>query len=332
MDCPDALSRLKTSLRENIALPPPDSSNSDVPPQLTFATWEVRISEELRQSMIDGYEKDRTLKPIRDKLKLLPLDAHGGQELSAYPFRLEKDLMFFRETAPATAGRYRLVIPKSVTRIILEKGHDEAGHLAAKKLLQRLVLEYYWKNMRTDILEYVKYCPECLLKTTKRHPPFGTLNPIEVPPHFGHTITMDLTTDLPECTKFNHGDQKFDTILVMVEKLTRMVKCIPGHKDYKSPDWARLVFEDAKWGFPTVIISDRDGRFAGDFFQAFLAMTKTKSHMTTALNPQSDGQSERMVQTVQHILRNFSGAYQDDWANGLPYVEFAINNTTVSRG
>lgn len=327
MEAPDALSRMRQKIRTDHRS---EAADTEVPNQLAFAVCEVRLLLALRDRIVHGYETDATLKPIISKLSTVPLDAEQGRELPHIPFRYEHGLLFYRETHPITAGCFRIALPRSLVKEVLTKAHDDAGHLGSEKLLHRLVPDFYWKNMRTDILAYVKHCPECLRKSTKRHKPFGSLHPLEIPPYFGHTICIDLVTDLPKWTKFNHGEQLFDSVLVATEKLTKRVKILPGRKDYGAYSWGRLLFEDAQWGLPSVIVSDRDRHFTSDFWRAFLAMSKTRSHLTTAWNPHSDGQSERMNQFVQHIMRHFVNQHQDDWADAIPFVEMAINNAKQS--
>ncbi|GJS64709.1 putative reverse transcriptase domain-containing protein [Tanacetum coccineum] len=92
---------------------------------------------------------------------------------------------------------------------------------------------------------------------------------------------------------------------------------------------ARLYIDEivARHGVPTLIISDRDGRFTSWFWQTMQKALGTRLDMSTAYHPQTDGQSERTIQTLDDILRacliNFGGS----WNIHLPLAEFSYNNS-----
>ncbi|GJY78017.1 putative reverse transcriptase domain-containing protein [Tanacetum coccineum] len=68
---------------------------------------------------------------------------------------------------------------------------------------------------------------------------------------------------------------------------------------------ARIYINEivARHGVPVSIISDRDGRFASHLWQALQKALGTKLHMSTAYHPETDGQSERTIQTLEDMLR-----------------------------
>lgn len=327
MECPDTLSRVKAEVRDtrqHLA----ESADSETPPQTGFlAAVEACISITMEPNemrlFLEGYPKDRHLSAIVDRLAGQDQSPDGRRRIPQILFELSKEgLLFFR----TTQGRLKLAVPRTLVKDFLERAHDAEAHGGAARTLARLSTDYYWKNMRTDILEYIRFCPSCLTRADKNHPPFGQLHPIPSPPCPFHTISIDLATDLPPSTKFNHGTALFDCVMVVTDKFTRMIRLISGRKDYKATAWARLLFENAIWGLPQVIISDRDGRFTAKFWRAILALFKAKAHFTTAYNPQSDGQSERSVRTVICALRHFVGEHQQDWPDALPFVEHALNS------
>jgi transposase InsO family protein len=81
------------------------------------------------------------------------------------------------------------------------------------------------------------------------------------------------------------------------------------------------------YGLPKIIISDRDPRFTGTFWQCLFKLAGTKLSMSTAYHPQSDGQTERANRTLVQALRSYVSSRHDDWDNHLPLIEFAYNNT-----
>ena len=134
---------------------------------------------------------------------------------------------------------------------------------------------------------------------------------------------MDLITDLPP-TK--HG---YDTIVTFVDRLTKLVHFAPTTKSVNGEGLARLFV--STWykyhGMPKVIISDRDRRYMGNFWQALFKAVGTDLRFSTAYHAQTDGQSERANRTLEEVLRHFVSPRQDDWDKHLDLAEFAVNDS-----
>ncbi|GJZ66658.1 putative reverse transcriptase domain-containing protein [Tanacetum coccineum] len=80
-------------------------------------------------------------------------------------------------------------------------------------------------------------------------------------------------------------------------------------------------------GVPVSIISDRDGRFTSQFWQSLQKALGTQLDMSTAYHPQTDGQSERTIQTLEDMLRACVIDFGKGWDRHLPLVEFSYNNS-----
>ena len=83
-------------------------------------------------------------------------------------------------------------------------------------------------------------------------------------------------------------------------------------------------------GLPKSIISDRDAKFTAHFWSSLTAALGIDRKLSTAGHPQTDGQTERVNQSLEQYLRNFCNYDQDDWAELLPMAEYAYNNSTTS--
>ena len=79
-------------------------------------------------------------------------------------------------------------------------------------------------------------------------------------------------------------------------------------------------------GIPMTIISDRDARFASHFWESFQRALGTQLQMSTAFHPQTDGQSERTIQTLKDMLRACVIDFRGNWEDHLVLIEFAYNN------
>ncbi|GJU95827.1 putative reverse transcriptase domain-containing protein [Tanacetum coccineum] len=80
-------------------------------------------------------------------------------------------------------------------------------------------------------------------------------------------------------------------------------------------------------GVPISIISDRDGRFTSLFWKALHKAFKTRLDMSTTYHPQTDGQSEKTIQTLEDILRACVLDFGKSWDRHLSLVEFCYNNS-----
>ncbi|GKA26945.1 putative reverse transcriptase domain-containing protein, partial [Tanacetum coccineum] len=80
-------------------------------------------------------------------------------------------------------------------------------------------------------------------------------------------------------------------------------------------------------GVPLSIISDRDSRFASGFWRSLQNALGTNLNMSTAYHPETDGQSERTIQTLEDMLRACVIDFGGSWDRHLPLVEFSYNNS-----
>ena len=120
----------------------------------------------------------------------------------------------------------------------------------------------------------------------------------------------------------------FDTILVIVDWLTKQAIFIPAHDTITSADLARLfvlhVF--SKHGVPSHVTSDRGLEFVSNFFQSLGTALDMRLHFTSGYHPEGDGQTECTNQTLEQYLRVYCNYQQDNWSELLPLAEFAYNN------
>ncbi|GJW45721.1 putative reverse transcriptase domain-containing protein [Tanacetum coccineum] len=136
-------------------------------------------------------------------------------------------------------------------------------------------------------------------------------------------IAMDFVTKLPR-TSSGH-----DIIWVIVDRLTKPAHFLPMRDDYKMDRLARLYLNEivARHGVPISIISDRDIRFTSRFWQSMQEALGTRLDMSIAYHPQTDGQSERTIQTLEDMLRACVLDFEGSWDVHLPLVEFSYNNS-----
>nr|GEU51722.1 putative reverse transcriptase domain-containing protein [Tanacetum cinerariifolium] len=135
-------------------------------------------------------------------------------------------------------------------------------------------------------------------------------------------ITMDFITKLHKTTN------GYDTIWVIVDYLTKSAHFLPMRENDHMEKLMKLYMKEVvtRHSVPVSIISDRDGRFTSLFWQALHKALGTRLDMSTAYNPETDGQSERTIQTLEDMLRACVIDFGKSWDRHLPLVEFSYNN------
>ena len=126
--------------------------------------------------------------------------------------------------------------------------------------------------------------------------------------------------------------QGYDSILVVVDRLTKIAYFIPTMKKTLAEGLARL-FRNNVWklhGLPESIISDRGPQFIAGLIKELNKMLEIKSKLSMAFHPQTDGQTERVNQELEQYLRIFIDHKQEQWPEWLGMAEFAYNNKAHS--
>ncbi|KAJ9536647.1 hypothetical protein OSB04_un000196 [Centaurea solstitialis] len=162
-----------------------------------------------------------------------------------------------------------------------------------------LKTDYWWPGMKRDVARYVEKCLTCLRVKAEHRRPHGKLQPLDIPVWKWEHITMDLITKLP-CTIRN-----VDAIWVIGDRLTKGAHFIAINESSSSEKLADIYVKEivARHGVPVTIISDRDVRFTSRFWSKFHEDLGTKLQLSTAFHRQTDGQSERTIQTLEDMLR-----------------------------
>ena len=177
--------------------------------------------------------------------------------------------------------------------------------------------------MKRDIADFVSRCLTCQKVKIEHQKPSGSLQPLPIPEWKWENIAMDFVTGLPRT------QSGCDTIWVIVDRLTKSAHFLPTKIDYPLEKLAQLYIQEIVrlHGTPASIVSDRDPRFTSRFWGAFQKAFGTRLSLSTAYHPQTDGQSERTIQTLEDMLRSYVLEEEGDWGRVLPLIEFAYNNS-----
>jgi hypothetical protein len=241
--------------------------------------------------------------------------------------------LYYREST----GHLRLVIPvdavdappPSLRARLIVSEHEPAdkGHRGADSTVARLQRGYYWEAMTTQVRALVAGCV-CQGSKSSTSRPLGLLQPLEPPLRPHSHITMDLITGLEPSPATG-----FDTLLVVVCRLSKMVTLIPCLETLTATGTMDLltqhVFLTHK-GYPLSIVSDRDPRWSSHAFQEFCKSSGIKHSMSSANHPQSDGQTERTNRSIEEIARSYLSYDHAGFWDLLADIEFAINDSPLA--
>ncbi|GJT39801.1 putative reverse transcriptase domain-containing protein [Tanacetum coccineum] len=112
---------------------------------------------------------------------------------------------------------------------------------------------------------------------------------------------------------------------VIVDHLTKSAHFLPMKEMDSTEKLMRLYMREivARHGIPVSIISDRDSHFTSRVWQSLHKALGTQLNLSTAYHPQTDGQSERTIQTLEDMLRAYVIDFGNGWDRHLPLVEFS---------
>jgi hypothetical protein len=223
--------------------------------------------------------------------------------------------------------RNSLYIPNcdNLKRFIMDELHKRpyTGHPGYQKMITAIRKQFYWPGLKKDIANYLDKCLECQqVKVEHRHL-VGLLQPLPIPEWKWETISMDFIIGLPKSTKKN------DSIMVVVDKLSKSAHFIPVKSTCKAIDIANIFMKEIfrMHGMPKEIVSNRDTKFTSNFWKSLMVGLETKFLFSTTYHPQTDGQTERVNQIVEDMLRMHVMHQPKKWEDYLPLVEFSYNNS-----
>ncbi|GJZ99493.1 putative reverse transcriptase domain-containing protein [Tanacetum coccineum] len=222
-------------------------------------------------------------------------------------------------------GRSWLPCYGNLRSMIMHESHKSkySIHPGSKKTYQDIKKLYWWPNMKANIASYVSKCLTCAKVKAKHQRRSGLLVQPAIPEWKWGNITMDFIIKLPK------SSQGFDTIWVIVDRLTKFAHFLPIRENDPLEKLARLYLNRivARHEIPVSIICDRGGRFTSNFWRSFQKALGTDLSMSIAYHPETDGQSERTIQTLKDMLRACVIDFGKGWVKHFPLAEFLYNNS-----
>jgi transposase InsO family protein len=220
-------------------------------------------------------------------------------------------------------------VPKELEQEVISSHHDDPlhGHPGITRTIELIKRHYEFPNMKDKVSKFIKQCVSCQQNKHSTHAKYGEAQAMEPPTAPWTNITMDFVTQLP-VSKDPVTNYVYDSIFVVVDRFTKAAEFVPFRHSYTAEQLARVFLDRIvrHHGIPESIVSDRDKLFTSNYWTTLLAAIGTKKKLSTAYHPQTDGQTERVNQTMETYLRIYCNQQQDNWVSLLPMAQIAYNN------
>ncbi|GKA02076.1 putative reverse transcriptase domain-containing protein [Tanacetum coccineum] len=286
---------------------------------------EIRYHPGKANVVADALSRKERIKPLRVRALVMTIGLNLPKQILSAQSKARKEENFITEDLhgminklePRADGtlclnnRSWISCFGNLRALIMHESHRSkySIHHGSDKMYQDLKKLYWWPNMKAEIATYVSKCLTCSRVKAEYQKPSGLLVQPEIPQCKWENITMDFVTKLPKTTIGQ------DTIWVIVDRLTKSAHFLPMREDDSLEKLTRQYLKEIvlRHGVPVLIISDRDGRFTSHFLWSLHKALGSQLDMSTAYHPQTDGQSERTIQTLErqcYILAYCMGGAQ----------------------
>jgi hypothetical protein len=223
--------------------------------------------------VIEGYANDAQAQKLLTELSLTKSNEQG--------FSLQDGVLRHK-------GRVWLGSHKSAHDAVLQALHNSGlgGHSGRLATYHKVKHLFSWPHMRRDIDNFVQQCSTCQQAKSEHCKIPELLQPLPIPTEAWHTVSLDFIEGLP-------SSYHYDTILVVIDKLTKYGHFIPLKHPFSAVSVARIFLDNVYklHGMPKVLISDRDKIFVSTFWQQLFKMADTTLNLSSSYHPQTDGQT-----------------------------------------
>jgi hypothetical protein len=268
----------------------------------------LKLESVLLQRIIDAQRSDEGMKHMHEKIE-------AG-----------KATCFRKDDQGVVWFNNRIVVPKSdeVRQQILDEAHLSrySIHPGRTNMYHDLKQHYWWTKMKIDIARYVARCNTCRHVKAIHMKTAGPLQSLPIPTWKWEDISMDFIVGLPRTAK------GFDSIWVIIDRLTKIAHFLPVKTYYPVITYAQMYIARilSLHGVSKTIVSNRGPQFVSKFWEELHKSLGTKLLHSLTYHPQTSGQTERVNQILEDMLRACVLEFPQKWDDGLPLAEFSYNN------
>jgi hypothetical protein len=265
----------------------------------------LKLESVLLQRIIDAQRTDKGMKHIQEKIEASKANCFR---------KYDQGIIWFND---------RIVVPKNVEvrQQILDEAHLSrySIHPGSTKMYQDLKQHYWWTKMKIEIARYVARCDTCRRVKAVHMKTAGPLQSLPIPTWKWEDISMDFIVGLPKTAK------GFDSIWVIIDQLTKIAHFLPVKTKYPVVTYAELYIACilSLHRVPKTIVSDRGPQFVSKFWSEWHKSLGTKLLHSSTYHPQTSGQTERVNQILEEMLRACVLEFPQKWDDCLPLAEFS---------
>ena len=176
----------------------------------------------------------------------------------------------------------------------------------------------------------MKGCDVCLAFKAVCHKPYSDLQSLPIPTHRWKNLLIDFVTGLP--VSINWKGDSYNSILVIVDQLTKVVHYKPVKITLNAPGLAKVIIDEVIRYHRLLdsIVTDQGSLFTSKFWSLLYYFLGIKQRLSTAFHLQTNGQTKQQNSNIKVYLRAFVNFEQNDWARLLSMAKFAYNNAKNS--
>ena len=252
-----------------------------------------------------GLKRDEVIK-LQKQMKEYELGV-----IEEMDFMVINDVLYSLKSPPMKPEYPRLVVPPGLRTKLIDQVHEEVGHQAVRKTLEKLQESYKWPGQLKDVISRLRICPKCITHRKKMDKPYPESLPIPKYPY--QYAAVDLSGPYP-CTK-----EGYRYLLSYMDHFSGWVESIPL-KSKEASEVTDVFHKEIipRYGVPEVLTSDNGLEFKNDTLRPYLTKLGTKVRYCTPYHPQANGHVERYHLVIKTMLAKLVNSKTSNWLEKLP--------------
>ena len=287
---------------------------------VSMKTPEIVIQEVTPDQIRKAQNEDQSLKVMKARCE-------AKECLKNASYFIKNNLMYRKFSSPnIERGRLftQLIVPQQFRKTVMKLAHESimAGHLAVKRTIQKVLSEFYWPGISSDIKRFCQSCDICQRTVPKGkiiRAPLGNMPRIDVP---FKRVATDLIGPLKPVT---YSKNRF--ILTVVDYATRYPEAVPLASIDTETVAEALVSIFSRVGVPSEILSDLGSQYTSSIMKEVSRLLSFKQLVTTPYHPICNGLVERFNQTIKKMLMRMCAERPKDWDKYIDPLLFAYRET-----
>ncbi|XP_033752174.1 uncharacterized protein LOC117335982 [Pecten maximus] len=285
----------------------------------------LKVSHVLDVGDVDDLKKEQQDDESLSKVRKLADDGNiverndGGKSEVYY----HKGLLYRKFHSPKVSNGKtfrQLVVPRKFRQAVLKLAHDSimAGHQGAKRTTNRVLTEFFWPGLQSDVVRYCRSCDVCQRTVPKGRitkAPLGSMPLIDTP---FKRIAVDLVGPLQPAT-----DRGNRYILTVVDYATRYPEAVALRGIETERVAEALVDIFSRVGVPSEMLTDQGAQFTSQMMREVSRLLSIRRLTTTPYHPMCNGLVERFNGTLKQMLRRMCSERPKDWDKYLNALLFA---------